>query len=160
MPEQERLRLTPTPTATPVVEPLEPGPPLPFQGTAFITSRLIESSDPSSLRGVTCQGRGYRQVFDRRVDGWVTVDAFLFDADYGAAELAFQVNPEFGDEAAARSEVDTWAPAVGRLPAVLLSLARVVQVKAGKELFDGNVNGSFLIHTGQGEEYIRYGFLQ
>ena len=74
--------------------------------------------------------------------------------------IEFQVNPEFGSAEAARAEVDVYAPVLGRLPAVMLSRATSVQVNAGQELFGGNADGSFLIHTGQGAEYLRDGFLE
>ena len=132
----------------------------PFEGTVFISPRLIDSSDSSSLMNVTYAGRGMREVFDRRVDRWITVDAYLFNVRYGWGAVEFQVNPEFGSVDAARAEVDTYAPALGRLPAFLMTNAREVEINAGVELFGGNPNGSFLIHTGQGRRYIDDGFLE
>ena len=132
----------------------------PFEGTVFISPRLIDSSDSSSLMNVTYAGRGMREVFDRRVDRWISVDAYLFNVRYGWGAVEFQVNPEFGSPDAARAEVDTYAPALGRLPAFLMTNAREVQINAGVELFGGNANGSFLIHTGQGQRYIDDGFLE
>ena len=55
----------------------------PFEGTAFLSSRLIDGSDASSLRNVTYAGRGMREIFDRRLDRWITVDAYLFNVRYG-----------------------------------------------------------------------------
>ena len=132
----------------------------PFEGTAFLSPRLIDSSDQSSLMNATYAGRGMREVFDRRVDRWVTVEAYLFNVRYGWGAVEFQVNPEFGSVDAARAEVDTYAPALGRLPAFLMTNAREVQINAGVELFGGNANGSFLIHTGQGRRYLDDGFLE
>ena len=133
----------------------------PYGGTVFITPDVVGPSDPTSLRGVTYTGRGQRVIYDRRPDAWITVNAYLFRVRYGGAELEFQVNPEFGNREAARAEVDTYAAALGRLPAVLLSRAQKVQINAGDELFGGNWRDqSFLIHTDQGREYIRNGFLE
>ena len=133
----------------------------PYEGTVFITPDLLTPSDPTSLRGTTYAGRGDRLIYDRRPDAWVTVNAYLFDARYAGVELEFQVNPEFGSREAARAEVDTYASALGRLPAVLLSRARKVQINAGDELFGGNWHDrSFLIHTEYGEGIIRDGFLE
>ncbi len=132
----------------------------PFEGTVFISPRLIDSSDSTSLMNVTYAGQGMREVFDRRVDRWIKVDAYLFDVRYGWGAVEFQVNPEFGSVDAARAEVDTYAPALGRLPAFLMTNAREVEINDGVELFGGNPNGSFLIHTGQGQRYIDDGFLE
>ena len=134
---------------------------VPYPGTVFITADLIGPADPTSLESVTYAGRGVREIYDRRPAAWITVNAYLFRARYGNAAVEFQVNPEFGSREAARAEVDAYAAALGRLPAVLLSRARKVHLNAGHELFGGNWSDrSFLIHTGQGQEYIRDGFLE
>lgn len=133
----------------------------PFQGTAFITPDVLTVADPTGLQNVTYTGRGERVIFDRRVDAWITVDAYLFDVGIHGRDIEFQVNPEFGSEAAARAEVDVFAPALGRLPAVLLSRAEKVHVNAGDGLFGGNWDDrSFLIHTGYGRGLLRDGFLE
>ena len=56
--------------------------------------------------------------------------------------------------------LDTYAPVLGRLPAFLMTNAREGEINAGVELFGGNANGSFLIHTGQGRIYLDDGFLE
>ncbi len=133
----------------------------PFAGTVFITPNILDASDPTSLRSVAYAGRGERMIYDRRPDMWITVDAYLFDAQYDGQVLEFQVNPEFGSVEAAQTEVEKYAPAIGRLPTVLLSRALEVQINAGDELFGGNSRDrSFLIHTDHGEKRIRDGFLE
>ena len=77
----------------------------------WVTPEILDASDPTSLRGITYTGRGQRLIYDRRPDqGWVTVDAYLFDAEYDGQVLEFQVNPEFGSVEAAQTEVETYAP--------------------------------------------------
>ena len=135
----------------------------PYSGTVWITPDILGPSDPTALGSVTYTGRGMREVFDRRVDMWVTVDAYLFDAQFGERTLEFQVNPEFGTEEAARRQVDTFAPAIGRLPAVLMSGLREVEMNAGEGLFGGNsYNGSLLIHTDDEatQQALREGYLE
>ena len=132
----------------------------PFEGTAFISSRLIDSSDPSSLMNVTDSGRAMREFWDRRAERWVTIEVYLFDVRYGWGAVEFQVNPEFGSVDAARAEVDTYAPALGRLPAFLMTNAREVEISALDAPFQGNEAGLFHIYTGDGDELIRNGFLE
>ena len=133
----------------------------PFQGTVFISPNILTPSDPTSLQAVEYTGRGGRTIYDYRVNEWITVEAYLFKAQYSSGELEFQVNPEFGSVAAARAQVDVYAPALGRLPAAMLSRALKVHINAGNELFGGNAyDRSFLIHTERGEEYLREGFLE
>ena len=134
----------------------------PFRGTVFVTPDILDASDPTSFRSVTYTGRGQRLIYDRRPDqGWVTVDAYLFDAQYDGQVLEFQVNPEFGSVEAAQTEVEKYAPEIGRLPTVLLSRAHEVHINAGRELFGGGAErGNFLIHTDRGVEYLLGGFLE
>ena len=64
-------------------------------------------------------------MFDRRVNGWITVDAYLFNASFDdglAAEI--QVNPEFGGSNAALAEAEKYAEVIGRLPTVLRKMWR------------------------------------
>ena len=133
----------------------------PYQGTVFITPNLLGPADPTSLQSVTYIGRGERVIYDRRPGAWITVNAYLFSVRYEGTDLEFQVNPEFGSRGAAQTEVDTYAAALGRLPAVFLLRAQKVQINAGHKLFGGNWHDrSFLIHTDQGKEYIRNGHLE
>ncbi|WP_420445736.1 Ig-like domain-containing protein [Candidatus Poriferisodalis sp.] len=135
----------------------------PYSGTVWITSDILGPSDPSSLGSVTYVGRGMRDVYDRRVTRWITVDAYLFEVKFGDRTVEFQVNPEFGSEEAARESIDTFAPAIGRLPDVLMSELREVEMNAGAGLFGGNsYNRSLLIHTDDAatQNAIRQGFLE
>ncbi|MYI06529.1 MAG: carboxypeptidase regulatory-like domain-containing protein [Gemmatimonadetes bacterium] len=120
----------------------------PFAGTPWITPDIITSSDPTSFGTVTYAGRGIRLVFDRRLARWTRVNAYLFDTLFGMREVEFQLNPEFADTVATRTEVDRFGPAIGRLPAALLSNLRQVQINAGDGLFGGSSHtGGLLIHT-------------
>ena len=38
---------------------------------------------------VTYAGRAMREVFDRRVDRWIMIDAYLFNARYGWGAVEF-----------------------------------------------------------------------
>lgn len=120
----------------------------PFRGTIWVTPDILGPDDPSSFGSVTYTGRGTREIFDRRVNRWITVNAYLFDVRFGERTVEWQFNPEFGSEEAARAEIDVFAPAIGRLPVALLSNVREVEVNAGEGLFGGDpYEGSILIHT-------------
>ncbi|MCY3838860.1 MAG: carboxypeptidase regulatory-like domain-containing protein [Gammaproteobacteria bacterium] len=132
----------------------------PFEGTVWITPDILGPSDPTSFRSVTYRGRGIREFWDRRTNRWVRIDVYLFNVQYAGRQSEFQVHPEFGSREAARSEVDTYAPALGRLPAALLSGVREVEVSAVDALLQGNEAGIVHIYTGNAEELIRNGFLE
>ncbi len=120
----------------------------PFSGTVWITPEILGPEDPTSFGEVTYTGRGMREIFDRRVDEWITVNAYLFNVQFGDRTAEWQFNPEFGSPEAARAEIAVFAPAIGRMPAALLSNLKEVEVNAGQGDFGGNgYNGSYLIHT-------------
>jgi len=99
-------------------------------------------------------------MFDRRVNGWIIVDAYLFTATFDDGLTAeVQVNPEFGNTAAAQAEAEKYAPVVGRLPTALRTDVQTVWIHMGTQPFGGG-NNNLLIHVGQAELYIRDGILE
>ena len=99
------------PTAPPPVVTLPP-----FGGTIFIDPNVITSSDPTTFENLSFSGQGYRTMFDRRVNGWITVDAYLFSANFDDGLTAeIQVNPEFGGSDVASVEAEKYAEVIGRL---------------------------------------------
>jgi hypothetical protein len=99
-------------------------------------------------------------MYDRRVSDWITVEAFLFDVTFDdGLSTEVQVNPEFGDVAAALAEAETYAEVIGRLPTVLRSEVETVWIHQGTELFGGG-NNNLLIHIGQAANYVSDGILE
>ena len=132
----------------------------PFGGTIFIDPDIITSSDPTTFESLSFAGQGSRTMFDRRVNGWITVDAYLFDASFDdglAAEI--QVNPEFGGSDAARVEAEKYAEVMGRLPTALRTDVETVWIHKGTEPFGGG-NNNLLIHIGQAGLYTADGILE
>ncbi|MBL8956892.1 MAG: hypothetical protein JNK82_39325 [Myxococcaceae bacterium] len=124
----------------------------PYAGTVYVEPGLITSADPTSFRTLTATGHGLRQIFDRRVNAFVTVDAWLFDAQFGANKhVEVQVNPEF-TQAQAETHARTHATIVGRLPAFAFRDLDMLWINGGKQLYGGG-NRSILIHTEQTVEY-------
>ena len=92
-------------------------------------------------------------MFDRR-EGWVTVNAFLFRADYtDGLSIEFQVNPEFEDETQAQEQAERYAPIIGRLPYALRKDVETSWIHRGDEPFGGG-NNNLLIHTDRAETRI------
>jgi len=141
------------PSAPAVLRPPALGP------TTFIDPDILTETDTTSLSGVVATGQGMRTMFDRRVDGDVTVDAYLFDASFDdGLSLEIQVNPEFGDSVA-NELAQQYAASIGRLPNVLRRDIDVVWVHDGVELFGGGED-NLLIHVGQAVLYYNDGFLE
>ena len=131
----------------------------PFDGTIFIDPDIITSKDPTTFKSVKPAGHGQRRMFDRRVEDFVDVDAWLFDVRFrDGVRTEVQVNPEFGKRAAAKA-ARYYAVVVGRLPKGLRTRVRSMWIHKGVELYGGG-NDNILIHTGQTKEYLRDGILE
>ncbi len=132
----------------------------PYRGTIFIDADVITSADPTTFTGAAYVGRGVREMFDRRVDDSIRVEAYLFDAtfDDGLA-VEIQVNPEFGSQAAAQAEADKYGSVIGRLPTALRADVETVFIHQGVKPFGGG-NNNLLIHTGQAAQYEADGILE
>jgi hypothetical protein len=132
----------------------------PYHGTIFIDPGIITSSDPSTLVSTTYTGQGMRTVYDRRILGWTSINAYLFDIvwDDGLTCEA-QINPEFGSVGAATLEAEKYALVIGRLPTCLREDVNALWIHLGVEPFGGG-NNSILIHTGQSASYESQGILE
>ncbi len=132
----------------------------PFEGTIFIDPDIITEADPTTFTGLVYAGQGTREMFDRRVDAWVTTEPYLFDTSFSdGLTIEVQVNPEFASVAAAEAEALFYADAVGRLPTSLRRDVETMWIHQGVELYGGG-NRNILIHTGQSAEYIGLGILE
>ena len=135
----------------------------PHSGTVFISPRVIEPSDPTTLGSITYAGRGERLVWDYRPIAWITINAYLFDVRYAGQVVEFRVNPEFGSRESAQAEVETYAHALGQMPAVLMPGIRYIDINAGKRRWgsanNGPNKGTITIHTDWESGYIEETFV-
>jgi hypothetical protein len=131
----------------------------PYSGTSFISPDIITDADPTSFVDLAYTGQANRTMFDRRTASFNAVNAYLFDAQFGAnTNVEIQVNPEF-TQAEAEQEARYYAASIGRLPAFLFRDLRTVWIHKGMNAFGGG-NDNLLIHTGQGQSYAASGFLE
>lgn len=133
----------------------------PFSGTIFLDPDIITPADPTTIVSLTDAGQGLRTMFDRRANAFVVLNAYLFEATYSDnLQIEFQVNPEFGSVAAARTEAAFYAPVIGRLPRALRADVQTSWIHRGDEAFGGG-NNNLLIHTGAlAQGYIADGILE
>jgi len=132
----------------------------PFSGTIFIDPDIITEADPTTYQSIVATGRGNRMMFDRRVNDWVYLNAYLFEADFSdGLRTEIQVNPEFGSANAARAQATKYAPVIGRLPTCLRVNVATVWIHKGVQPFGGG-NNNLLIHTGQADRYSAIGILE
>jgi hypothetical protein len=131
----------------------------PYSGTIFIDPDIITSADPTTYLSVTPKGRGVREMFDRRKNAFIKVNARLFSARFSDSRvIEVQVNPEFASSKAKRLAVK-YAKVIGRLPKCLRVDVDTVWIHAGLQPFGGG-NRNLLIHTGQSALYERDGILE
>ena len=132
----------------------------PYSGTIFLDPDIVLASDSSTFESATVAGRGLRTVFDRRANAFVEIDAYLFDLAFSdGTTIEAQINPEFGSEAAALTEAETYGRYVGQLAAALRRDIDALWIHKGTQPFGGG-NRSILIHTGQSDLYIQDGILE
>ena len=132
----------------------------PFSGTIFLDPDIVVASDPSSFQTVTFTGRGDRTLFDRRVDAWITVRAYLYRLTFADGhDIEVQVNPEFGSEEAGMEQAAFYGPRIGQLPIALRRSLTALWLHQGREPFGGGF-GSLLIHAEQAALFERDGILE
>jgi len=132
----------------------------PYRGTIFFDPDVITADDPSTFDTLVYTGQGIRRVFDRRLPGWATINAYLFDIVFDdGLKTEAQVNPEFGTLEAATAAAQKYAEVVGRLPACLRVDVDALWINTGTKPFGGG-NRSLLIYTGQSAIYEERGILE
>lgn len=131
-----------------------------FEGTIFVVPNLITADDPSTFTKLLDKGQAERSMFDRRLNGFTTYNAFLFEAVYSdSAPIEIQVNPEFQTVAAAREQAEKYARCFGQLPQILRSEVKSSWIHMGDKPYGGG-NHNILIHTDQTLFYERLGVLE
>jgi len=131
---------------------------------------IIGGDDPPTrFKALTYARQETRKMFDRRTADFITVNAYLFNAEYsddlnlnGSKEvrsnIEVQVNPEFKFKKA-KEYAEKYANVIGRLPKALRRDVQTVWIHNGDKPFGGG-NNNLLIHVEQGETYIRDGILE
>jgi hypothetical protein len=132
----------------------------PYSGTIFIDPDIITASDSSALESTSYIGQGMRTVYDRRVNNWVTINAYLFNVIWNDGLTSEAViNPEFGSIAVAMIEAEKYGFLIGQLPYCLRVDVDQIWVHQGVEAYGGG-NKSILIHTGQSLLYEADGIIE
>lgn len=132
----------------------------PFFGSIFEAPDIITDSDPTTFIDLSYAGRGARTMFDRRVNDWVMLSPFLFNASYDdGLSIEIQVNPEFASADIAEIEARKYGEVIGKIPTVLRKDVETVWIHKGLKLYGGG-NNNILIHTEQTVLYEEDGILE
>lgn len=137
----------------------EPAAEPPQSGTVWFSADILTDDDPTAFLSLSAKGQADRVMYDRRTESFETFNAHLFDATFGADTVVeIQVNPEFSAEEA-EAEAQFYAPYIGKLPGFLFADLETVWIHKGLFPFGGG-NNNLLIHTEQGQSYLRDGVLE
>ena len=132
----------------------------PFNGTIFLDPDIITSSDPTTFTSLTYAGQATRTMFDRRVNDWISVTPFIFNANYAdGLSIEIQINPEFKNVTDAEIQALKYATEFGRLPTALRRDVKTSWIHMGTQPFGGG-NNNLLIHIGQTTLYEKDGILE
>lgn len=132
----------------------------PFGGTIFLAPNILTNSDPSTFTSLAYVGQAQRTMFDRRVNDWISVTPFIFNANYSdGLSIEIQINPEFKNVTDAEIHALKYAVEFGRLPAALRSDVKTSWIHMGTQPFGGG-NNNLLIHIGQSALYEKDGILE
>lgn len=132
----------------------------PFGWTKDTVFDIIRTSDASTYSCLEYIGRGERRIWDKRVNGEPTVNAFLFVARYSdGANFEIGINPEFDTLEKATVEALRFAYPLGQLPTLLRSGIRRFSVHMGqKGLHAGR--GQIVVYSGTADERVSYNHLE
>lgn len=132
----------------------------PFGWTKDTVFDIIRTSDASTFSCLEYVGRSDRQIWDKRVNGEPTVNAFLFVARYSdGANIEIAINPEFGILEKAKAEALRYAYPLGQLPTLLRAGIRRFSVHRGNKGFHAGT-GAIIVYSGGADERAAYNHLE
>ena len=111
-------------------------PPFNRDGLTWLWPGLITADDPSSLESITPGGRAKRLFWESW--RWRIVNVHLFEVRYPGVTVEFHVHPEMTGRKRREAEVERFALALGRLPAVLIRRVRAVSLDVGYSFASAN----------------------
>lgn len=117
----------------------------PFTATADTVFDIILDDDPSTFICLHYEGRGVRQMWDKRLDDEFDLETFIFSAHFSdMPPFEIVLNPEFETPEEARAEAGRYGFRIGQVPLVFRSGIRRLGVHKGDEGF----------HAGSGKMFV------
>jgi hypothetical protein len=132
----------------------------PYSGTIFLDPDILTEADPSIYITTEFKEITEKQVFDRRVNAWIEINALTFFSEFAdGTDVLVVINPEFGTQENAKALSEKFSFKLGQLPKILRKDIDELWIHKGVEPFGGG-NRSLLIHTGQSDLYELEGNLE
>lgn len=116
-----------------------------FSSTADTVFDIITDTDPSTFICIYYEGRGVRQMWDKRQDDEFDHNTYIFSAHFSdMPPFEIVLNPEFASEAAARAEADRYGHRLGQIPLVFRHGIRRLGIHKGDEGFHAGAGKIFV----------------
>lgn len=129
-------------------------------GTMYEVADIISTEDPSTYVSTTYEGRAMRTIYDRRVLGNITVNAYIFKSIFSDGyTVESQVNPEFGSEVAARIPVEQHAFVLGQMPRTLRAPVNEFWIHQADETY-GAQDGHVIIYSERTPAFLSFNALE
>lgn len=130
----------------------------PYSGTIFNFPNAFKDTDSTTFIGISYAGQQRKTVYDRRPDGNITINAYVYTAvfDDAAAPWSIMVNPEFSQDSA-KSLAERYARNIGQMPYCLRVGMTGAVIHDGVNPWGGG--NPLIIHHGQGLDYARQGIV-
>ena len=125
----------------------------PYFGVAKNFTQAILSDDTSVFKAIVYKGKGMREVYDRRTESKINIEAYLFIITWSDGDTTEAIiNPEFGSISEATAVAEKHAKIAGQLPCCLRSYLRRIVVHNGVYPYGGGGN-ALLFYAGKTVEH-------
>ena len=116
-----------------------------FDSTADTVFDIIQTSDPSTFRCLSYEGRTIRQMWDKRLDNEFDLNVFLFHAYFtDSPPIDIIVNPEFETVESAEAEARRYTTGLGQLPLIFRQGIRQFGIHGGKPTYSAGPGKVFV----------------
>jgi hypothetical protein len=134
----------------------------PYNNAIYIDSNIIKSTDSSTFYKMIYVGQHMENVYDNRINGWATVNAYIFEIRMNDGRVAQAiVNPEFENVTNASLEAMKYGFILGQLPKCVRMKVTRMWIHKGTQPIVGKIGSdAIIIHTGQAAIYETQGVLE
>jgi hypothetical protein len=132
----------------------------PYRSTIYEFGALYSLEDPTLYLYTVYTGRQTRNVYDRRIDAFVNLEGYLFNAHYrGGKVIEVFVNDEFDSLPVATRVAEFYPRTLGLLPYLFIDNIDRMWIHLGQAEL-GGTNNTLLIHTDRAGDYAKLQILE
>lgn len=130
-----------------------------YAGTVWVDTDIITTSDPTVYEKIEAKGQEMREMYDRRVEQTITLEAHVFEVTYSDGKvIEILINPEISATVGKRYAED-YGKAIGRLPEFLREGFLTVAVHRGDFVMAAG-GGQMIVHVDNTAAKLENGFTE